>query len=229
LDPKTVNSLNFTSKRNLCATSFRDSPEPTNQRDCRIKERISSASLNQDLTDSSHSLEPRGGGSSNKLAPSISDGHGRISYFEQPNLTLPTKKGEQLNIKQLFAQSDLWLPGGDTQRTETEKTLTEQIPCYFRYKNKKRILCKGEKPDFVPANKIPTEKDFLSHLSKTEKKNPIMEGFKYINFQENYPNSTYRDIAKEFNITKARVSQMIALVKRLSQEIIDHFINNLRV
>jgi hypothetical protein len=118
-----------------------------------------------------------------------------------------------------------WLPDGNTQRTKTAKTVTELITCYYRYKKKNRILCKGEKPDFIPANKIYTQKEWRSHIRQSKRKNPILEGYKYLQYLENTPNSTYRDVAEKFNISKARVSQMIALVIKLPQEIIDYLTN----
>ena len=118
-----------------------------------------------------------------------------------------------------------WLPDGNTQRTKTAKTVTELITCYYRYKKKNRILCKGQKPDFIPANKIFTQKEWRSHINQSKRKNPILEGYKYLEYLENNSISTYRDVARKFNISKARVSQMIALVKKLPQEIIDYFTN----
>lgn len=116
-----------------------------------------------------------------------------------------------------------WLPDSNTQRTKTCKTITELIPCYYRYNKKKKILCKGEKPDFIPVNKILSQKKWHSHLRKTKKKNPILEAYKYLECLEQFPGSTYRDVAEKYNISKARISQMIALVKKLPQEIIDYF------
>ena len=115
-----------------------------------------------------------------------------------------------------------WLPDANSQRTKIGQTVTELIPCYYRYNQKKRILYRGEKPHFIPVNKIFTQKEWRSHLSRTKKKNPILEGYKYLNYLEEFPDSTYRDVAEKFNISRARVSQMIALVKKLPQEITDY-------
>ena len=56
-------------------------------------------------------------------------------------------------------------------------------------------------------------------------KNPILEAYNYIEYLESHPNITYQNVAEKFNISKARVSQMIALVKKLPQEIIDYLLN----
>jgi hypothetical protein len=45
-------------------------------------------------------------------------------------------------------------------------------------------------------------------------------------FLEQNPGLTYKNVADEFNITKARVCQMIAILKKLPQEIKDYFMNN---
>jgi hypothetical protein len=39
----------------------------------------------------------------------------------------------------------------------------------------------------------------------------------------NNPDFTYRDVADKFGVSKSRVSQMIALVKKLPKEILDYF------
>ena len=63
-----------------------------------------------------------------------------------------------------------WLPNGNTQRTKTAKTVTELIPYYYRFNKKSRILWQGEKPGFIPANKIFTQKEWRSHISQSNKK-----------------------------------------------------------
>ncbi len=51
-----------------------------------------------------------------------------------------------------------------------------------------------------------------------------MEGYKYLEYLESNSDLTYRDAAENFNVTKARVCQMIALAKKLPKEITDFFI-----
>ena len=46
-----------------------------------------------------------------------------------------------------------------------------------------------------------------------------------LTYLEKIPGSSYKDVAKEFNISKARVCQMIALVTKLPEEIIERLIN----
>lgn len=152
-------------------------------------------------------------------------GHCKISYFEQPSLIMPNKKSEQ-GGEHLFAQSIDWLPDYNTQRTKSSNTVIELIPCFFRYKDKNQILYTGEKPDFIPLNKIPSQKEWNSNLAKIKKKNPIIEAYRYLEYLENNPGLTYRDVAEKFDISRPRVSQMVALVKKLPQEIIDYFVNN---
>ena len=49
-----------------------------------------------------------------------------------------------------------------------------------------------------------------------------MEFLEYLN---DNPGSTYNDIANEFGMSKARVCQMVALVKKLPIEITDYLMN----
>ena len=53
--------------------------------------------------------------------------------------------------------------------------------------------------------------------------NPILEGKEYLGLHRSGDFSTYETIAKEFGVTRARICQMIALAKRLPNEIIDVF------
>jgi hypothetical protein len=60
-------------------------------------------------------------------------------------------------------------------------------------------------------------------LRKNNWKNPIFEGQKYLTYLESNPDFKYKDIAKKFKVSRARVSQMIALVRKLPKEILDYF------
>ncbi len=71
-------------------------------------------------------------------------------------------------------------------------------------------------------NKILTQRERRSHFNQAKRKNPILEANKYLEYLETHPALTYQDVAKKLGISKARVSQMIALVKKLPQEIIDY-------
>ena len=68
------------------------------------------------------------------------------------------------------------LPNLNTQRTKMCKSVTELIHCYYRYYEKGKILCVGEKPDFIPKNKIFTQREWRSWLGKSKSNNLILEG-----------------------------------------------------
>jgi len=76
------------------------------------------------------------------------------------------------------------VPDCNTQRTNAGKSVTELIFYYYRFNEKRKVLCKGENPDFIPANKIFTQREWCSHLSKAKKKNPILEAYKYLEYLE---------------------------------------------
>jgi len=116
-----------------------------------------------------------------------------------------------------------WLPSPSTQRTNT---VSEIIPCYYIYKNKKQNLSKGQKSANFPANKAITHKDWKRSIRQKRKlKNPVRIGFEFVEYLSKNPNSTYDDLSLDAGITKARVCQMIALCKRLPPEITDYLIN----
>lgn len=116
-----------------------------------------------------------------------------------------------------------WRPHRNTQRL---KTVAEVIPCYYRHIDKKRVLFKGKKPDYLPANKILSQKEWQFYSNRQKRKNPILEGYKYLEYLESHSGITYKDVAEKFKVSKARVSQMIALVTRLPKEILDYLVNN---
>jgi len=83
------------------------------------------------------------------------------------------------------------------------------------------VIIFGEKPEFILPNKVPSGKEWQSYQNKSTPKNPILEAYKYIDFLKDHPGATYQDLANRYNISKARVCQMVALIKKLPQEIID--------
>jgi len=113
-----------------------------------------------------------------------------------------------------------WLPACNTQRTNC-KTLFEVIPYFSQYVNYMKAFSKGQKPDFIPTNKILTKKDRQYNERKKNWKNPIMEAQSYLDCLESNPDFSYKDVAEKFKISKARVSQMISLLTKLPYEIID--------
>ena len=58
---------------------------------------------------------------------------------------------------------------------------------------------------------------------KSDWKNPIKEGQKYLDYLNSNPGFKYRDVADAFGVSKARVSQMISIVRKLPKGIIDNF------
>jgi len=57
-----------------------------------------------------------------------------------------------LGESEIRSQTPIWLPNRNTQRTNTHKTISELIPCYYRYYINAKTLLKGEKPSFLPEN-----------------------------------------------------------------------------
>ena len=68
-----------------------------------------------------------------------------------------------------------------------------------------------------------TERDWQSALNKNNWKNPILKGQRYLEYLNSNPDFSYKDVAHEFGVSKARVSQMVALIKKLPSEILDCF------
>ena len=94
---------------------------------------------------------------------------------------------------------------------------------YYRYFNKNKALCRGKKTDIIDSKKPITQREWKSASKKNRRKNPIKEGEKYLDCLNSNPDFNYRDVAEKFRVSKTRVSQMIALVRKLPKEILDYF------
>lgn len=76
----------------------------------------------------------------------------------------------------------------------------------------------------IPPNPVKSKKT-KRPIRKTKKiSNPVRDGFLYIQFLEENPHATYADLASAKGITKARISQMIAVCRRLPKEITEFLI-----
>ena len=116
-----------------------------------------------------------------------------------------------------------WLPSTSTQPKSCVKTVAEIIPCYFKYFNNQKRLFTGKKSSNFPLNKAITERAWKSAQKKSSWKKPIKEGQKYLACLNSDPKFRYQNVADEFGVSKARVSQMIALIRKLPKEILDYF------
>ncbi len=54
--------------------------------------------------------------------------------------------------------------------------------------------------------------------------NPILLSMQFVEYLERNPGSTYDDLGDKFQISKARVCQIIALVKKLPGEIMNYLL-----
>lgn len=79
----------------------------------------------------------------------------------------------------------------------------------------------GEKPDWLPVGEIPAQRQWQERQRWHEKPNAIEEACAYLDCLESVPNGTYTDVAESFGVTKTRVCQMLALLKKLPPEITD--------
>ena len=88
------------------------------------------------------------------------------------------------------------------------------------------MFVRGEKPAAFPANKAITKRDWKHSLrSKKEYPNPIKIGSQFVQYLKDYPDSTYDDLSEMFDVSKARVCQMVALYNRLPSQITKYLMN----
>jgi len=80
----------------------------------------------------------------------------------------------------------------------------ETIPCFYRFNNKMKALCRGQKQKSIPKDKILTQKEWQSYQNQAKKKKPILEGYKYFECLQESPDSTYSSVAKKFNTNKGK-------------------------
>jgi hypothetical protein len=101
----------------------------------------------------------------------------------------------------------------------------ELIHCYYGFNHKNKVLFTGEKPAFIPVNRIFTHREWKRHVSRSKKRNPVIEGYKYLEYLNKNQGKTYADVAENFGISRARVSQVIAVVTKLPQIIVEQIIS----
>jgi len=60
------------------------------------------------------------------------------------------------------------------------------------YNNKKKVFHKGQKPAYFPSNKAITQKDWQRSLhQERELSNPVRIGFRFVEYLNDHPNTTY--------------------------------------
>jgi len=107
-------------------------------------------------------------------------------------------------------------------RTKTELTVTEIIAIYSVCGNPDVRFLRGPKPDYLPKNKVSSKRNQKSLLFKSKKQNPIAEAKKINKFIEDHQNPTYECISEKFGVNRARISQMVSLLKNIPSEITDY-------
>ena len=79
----------------------------------------------------------------------------------------------------------------------------------------------AEKPDWLPAGEIPTQRDWEQRARWNKKPNAIEEARRYLACLEDMPDGNHADVADAFGVSRARVRQMLGLLKTLPPEITD--------
>jgi len=72
------------------------------------------------------------------------------------------------------------LPVQHTQRTKIVKSIYEELACHWRYCNKIKTLYMGQKPSFIPKNKIVTKKEMRHYNHLNSYINPIVRAKEYL-------------------------------------------------
>jgi hypothetical protein len=116
------------------------------------------------------------------------------------------------------------LPGRCTQRTINRLQLT--IPIYLNYNGTTALnITEGRAPFNIDSKNRITRRLLREHKPIVCKPNPIKIAIKYQRMYEDAAYQSMEKVAQELGITRARVCQMLNLLK-LDQRIID-FIQNI--
>lgn len=116
-----------------------------------------------------------------------------------------------------------WLPTQSTQRTNT-KVITEEIPYHYKWHNKTKTLFHEPKPDFIPKNKIITQKEQRHHDFVESYENPIEKAMEYKQKMKD-ENLTQSALAEKLGVSRVRISQYLSLLK-LPNDKIQYVLNN---
>ena len=113
----------------------------------------------------------------------------------------------------------------DPKRSKAELKVSEIIAIYTVRDRRGVKFQRGDKLDYLPQNTIFSDRNLRSIIYKRNKANPIKEAKRFKTFIDARKKPPYDYIAFTFGVSKARISQMLSLLKNLPPEIIS-FIEN---
>ena len=120
----------------------------------------------------------------------------------------------------------MWLPGRNSTRTNSAKTLCELTPYYTRAYSKGCLFIRGKKPKELARIAKISARRWRQHQNDEARENPILKGQRYLRVFEQESIKTYAQAAEKIGVSRQRVYQFVSLVTGLPQEIQDFLITN---
>jgi hypothetical protein len=109
------------------------------------------------------------------------------------------------------------LPVQHSQRTKIPKIIYERVPCHWRYCNKTKRLYIGQRPSFIPKNKIVTKKELRHYNHLNSYVNPIVRAKEYLELLKK-EGLTQSKLAQKIGVSRVRVTQFLNLLKLPKRE-----------
>ena len=99
-----------------------------------------------------------------------------------------------------------------SQRTKILKSIYEKVPYYYRYCNKTKRLYIGQRPSFIPKNKIVTKKELRHYNYLNSYVNPIVRAKEYLELLKK-EGLTQAQLAQMVGVSRVRITQFLNLLK----------------
>jgi ribosome-binding protein aMBF1 (putative translation factor) len=136
------------------------------------------------------------------------------------------KIGKKLALRKMLNQKHLQrarkkLPDRNTQQTFSN-VITEYIPYYYVWRNKRQALEFGEKPSSLPQRKVVTLRDLRKDRIRESYVNPIERAREYLKMMQT-EGLTQSQLAPKLGVSRVRVTQLLNLLKlnpRIQEEVL---------
>lgn len=120
-----------------------------------------------------------------------------------------------------FVDGRIWLPGLDAKRNAPALFLTAVTPFYGTYSSKSHAYRLGEKPRKFARSRRLTKRQLLQLDKSDQPANAMRQALRYQACLDAEPTRTRAEVALMFDVSRARVTQHLNLLK-LPSRIVDY-------
>ena len=93
------------------------------------------------------------------------------------------------------------------------KVISEIIPQYYVWRDKRKALFFGKKPDFIPRGKIVSKREMRYYQYVQVYKNPIAKALEFQRMMQEKSQNQNQLARRKLGISRVRVHQLLSLLK----------------